>query len=56
MTNEKHLEEVLYDLHMRGLIEVFNERTKHLDYRNGREKYFNEMFKIYRELISVHKS
>jgi len=56
MSNEKHLEEILHELHIRGLISVFNEKIKDLDFKDGRDKYFAEVFKVYDELISIQKN
>ena len=56
MSNEKHLEEILHELHIKGLISVFNEKIKDLDFKEGREKYFTEVFKIYDEIISTQTS
>jgi hypothetical protein len=56
MSNEKHLEEILYDLHTKGLISVFNEKIKDIDFKKGREKYFTEVFKVYDEIISTQKN
>lgn len=56
MTNEKHLEEILHELHIKGLINVFAEKAQHLNFSEGREKYFQDIFKIYDEIISTQKN
>jgi hypothetical protein len=56
MSNEKHLEEILHELHIRGLISVFNEKIKDLDFKDGRDKYFTEVFKVYDEIIATQKN
>jgi hypothetical protein len=56
MSNEKHLEEILHELHIRGLINIFNEKIKDLNFKDGRDRYYTEVFKIYEEIILIQKN